>query len=362
MVEKTNPRPFGTETYVMGIKNEEGKMKVATRENSAIFLEDNYEQKYGGFDPESEESYIIMSNYTSAYVIQSANLAVKIQDEYIKKAGRIDKGVHRQSLWVLWRTAMPSILTELGFLTNPIEEQFLASENGKDYMAKSIFRGIRKYKDDIEGIKKEYNDEIENQIPLVNENVKAGNIPGLKSTDEDDNEDDKEIKKPEMNSEEKKTEEKTIKEKIAENNTKEIPVSNPDSLKEKNKKEDTIVSKKEIADKLKKEVKDNNLKEKTDQGNEEVKVNKGEIVFKVQFASSEVELNLKSEKFNSIVEGSYYKINNVLKYTSGNFAQIKDAAFHQNNLREKGFKDCFVIALKNGQRLDINTARKETGQ
>jgi N-acetylmuramoyl-L-alanine amidase len=176
-VEKPNPIPFGTETYVMGLKNEEGKMKVATRENSAIFLEDDYEKKYDGFDPESEESYIIMSNYTSAYVIQSASLAMKIQDEYAKKAGRIDKGVHRQSIWVLWRTAMPSILTEIGYLTNPLEESFLGSEKGQDYIAKAIFRGLRKYKDDLEGNKKEYSDSIENQEPLENENIKAGNVP-----------------------------------------------------------------------------------------------------------------------------------------------------------------------------------------
>jgi len=154
VVEKPNPLPFGTETYVMGLKNEEGKMKVATRENSAIFYEEDYEKKYGGFDPESEESYIIMSNYTSAYVIQSASLAMKIQDEYIKKAGRVDKGVHRQSIWVLWRTSMPSILTELGYLTNPLEESFLGSEKGQDYLAKSIFKGIRRYKDESEGKKK----------------------------------------------------------------------------------------------------------------------------------------------------------------------------------------------------------------
>jgi N-acetylmuramoyl-L-alanine amidase len=178
----------------MGLKNEEGKMKVATRENSAILLEDDYEKKYAGFDPESEESYIIMSNYTSAYVIQSASLAMKIQDEYTKKAGRIDKGVHRQSIWVLWRTAMPSILTEIGYLTNPLEETFLGSEIGQDYLSKSIFRGLRKYKDDVEGTKKEYNDEIENQKPIENENIKAGNIPGQKKAEDDEDEDEDEKK------------------------------------------------------------------------------------------------------------------------------------------------------------------------
>jgi N-acetylmuramoyl-L-alanine amidase len=100
VVETANPEPYGSETYVMGMKNEEGKMKVAQRENAVIMLEDNYEQKYKGFDPNSEESYINMINYTTEYVIQSAGLALKIQEQYSKKAGRVDKGVHRQSIWV----------------------------------------------------------------------------------------------------------------------------------------------------------------------------------------------------------------------------------------------------------------------
>jgi N-acetylmuramoyl-L-alanine amidase len=110
-----------------------------------------------------------MSNYTSAYVIQSAGFAMKIQEEYSKKANRVDKGVHRQSLWVLWRTAMPSVLTEIGYLTNPQEEKFLGSEKGQDYLATCLFRAFRKYKDDVEGIQAAYNDEIENQKPLEKE-------------------------------------------------------------------------------------------------------------------------------------------------------------------------------------------------
>ena len=169
VVETANPEPFGSETYVMGLKNEEGKMKVAQRENSAMLLEDNYETKYQGFDPNSEESYIIMSNYTSSYVIQSASLALKIQDQYLNKAGRVDKGVHRQSIWVLWRTSMPSILTEIGYLTNPQEEKFLGSEKGQTYIAACLFRAFRKYKDEQEGVRKTYDDAIENQIPLAKE-------------------------------------------------------------------------------------------------------------------------------------------------------------------------------------------------
>jgi N-acetylmuramoyl-L-alanine amidase len=399
VVEKPNPVPFGTETYVMGLKNEAGKMKVATRENSAIFYEDDYEKKYGGFDPESIESYIIMSNYTSAYVIQSANLAVKIQEEYTKKAGRIDKGVHRQSIWVLWRTSMPSILTEIGYLTNPLEETFLGSEKGQDYLAKALFRGLRKYKDETEGVKKEYNDEFENQTPLDNENILAGNIPGQKKSEDEDDEDDnlekkietkittnkpEEIKKPET-----KPTEKLIadnKEKINDGKYTEINVKKNDSLQTLPLKEDTVLSAKDIADKFKK---DNNkpvVEKKEEKKSEEnknatekkpevrvlVPVNKekpievakseNEIVFKVQFASSDVAMNLKQEKFSVIKDGDFYTERNILKYTSGNFNLLSDAISHKNFLRENGFKDCFVIALKKGERMDINEAKKITKQ
>ncbi len=153
----------GAETYVMGIKNEQGKLDVAKRENSAILLEDNYVQKYDGFDPNSDESYIIMSMFSDNYIEQSLNFASKVQKQFASKASRIDKGVKRASLWVLWRTYMPSVLTELGFLTNPKEEQFLGSSKGQDYMATSLFRAFREYKDEIEGTVKKYDDSFEKQ-------------------------------------------------------------------------------------------------------------------------------------------------------------------------------------------------------
>lgn len=156
-----NPDAHGSETYVMGIKNEKGKLDVAKRENSAMLLEDDYEKKYDGFDPNSDEAYIIMSLFTDTYLEQSLNLSSKIQNNYKTLAARKDKGVKRASLWVLWRTAMPSLLTEIGFLTNPDEENFLGSEKGQNYIATSIFKAFREYKDEIEGNKTVYTDEIE---------------------------------------------------------------------------------------------------------------------------------------------------------------------------------------------------------
>lgn len=426
VVETANPEPFGSETYVMGLKNEEGKMKVAQRENSAILLEDNYETKYQGFDPNSEESYIIMSNYTSGYVIQSAGLAMKIQEQYFKKAGRVDKGVHRQSIWVLWRTSMPSVLTEVGYLTNPQEEKFLGSEKGQTYLAACLFRAFRKYKDEQEGIKRTYDDDIENQKPLENENYKASGQEETKIIDAPEEGSDVEIKKDTL---------KAVKpKKVEEPDAAKIKARN-DSIEEARKKEARILAeqkakeeerlKKAKADSLSRvqsaEVKaeeqekkyrqlvtlaDVNFKNKNyeealsmyrkasdteakDKSHARQKIKEVEallakkeeavmtpsvastntvsnvehttsgIVFKVQFASTDKEVDVKT-KYANVQEVSFYKAGVVYKYTSGNYSSINEAAKQQTKLRELGYKDCFVVAFKNGVRMDINEAKKLT--
>lgn len=358
VVETTNPVPFGSETYVMGLKNEEGKMKVAQRENSAILLEDNYEQRYAGFDPESEESYIIMSNYTSAYVIQSANLALKIQSEYAKKAGRVDKGVHRQSIWVLWRTAMPSILTEIGYLTNPLEEQFLGSEKGQKYIATSIFNGFRKFKSELEGEKKEFNDELANLEPLENENLLAGNTGKPVKQDQEDYavEDENGNGKNGTVKVDSAKQEKPV--------VNEIDPANPPKKEPEIIKNDKPIETEGKGDIIAMEpmpkpvIANNPVKTETsttENTNEKTETDK--IEFKVQFASSDVVLNLKDPKFAAIENGSYYKVGSFLKYTSGNFNNASDAFKHQTKLRDAGFKDCFTVAFKNGQRIDLKEAK-----
>ena len=380
-VETTNPAPFGSETYVMGLKNEEGKMKVAARENAAMLLEDNYESTYSGFDPESEESYIIMSNYTSAYVVQSANLALKIQQEYGKKAGRIDKGVHRQSIWVLWRTSMPSILTELGYLTNPLEETFLGSEVGQEYLAKCLFSAVRKYRDEMDGVKKEYNDGFENMTPLENENLKAGNSPVTKKDEDEDTPEastapaeatpdnviNKQDKEPETVAPPSTEQPNTDSSSIVSNKNNDSPA-------------DTAVSASSIANAFKKEKnqttaksttlapkptpKKTNPPEEPKQKLSVVPANTSAegVVFKVQFASSETPIDLTQEKFAGVKDAAFYKVGAMLKYTSGKFTTAKEAVEHQNELRSKGLKDCFVVAFKNGERISIQEAKAALGQ
>lgn len=302
----------GAETYVMGIKNEQGKLDVAKRENSAILLEDNYVKKYDGFDPNSNESYIIMSMFTDTYLDQSLNFASKVQKQYRGKAARTDKGVKRASLWVLWRTYMPSVLTEIGFLTNPSEEQFLGSSKGQDYIASGIFRAFREYKDEIEGVTKKYDDDLEKQ-----ETYKLSKEDSLEIT---------EMKKAAL---------------------KPVVKDSIDSLKinKTEIKKDTAV--------IKKDVKDHKETKPDDHKPDIIIAAKTPVIYKVQIASSDKKIPLTSDKFKGVEQPGEYEDKGVYKYTSGEFTKQEDAVKLQTQLRKLGFKDAFVIGTLDGKRIPL---------
>jgi len=146
----TDKRFTGAETYVLGQTMDEANLQVAMKENSVITLEQGYETKYEGFDPNSVESYIIFSLMQNTYLRQSTELATMIQSQFRDRVGRKDRGVRQAGFQVLWRTTMPSVLVELGFITNAEEEKFLVSEQGQDYLASAIFRAFRDYKQAID--------------------------------------------------------------------------------------------------------------------------------------------------------------------------------------------------------------------
>lgn len=146
----TNPKPSGASVFVMGMSKLKANMDVAMRENSAIYLEDNYKQKYDGFDPKSAESYIVFSLMQNTYLNQSLQIAEEVESEFSNRANRKSRGVKQAPFYVISRTNMPSILVECGFLTNPNEEEFLHSDLGQDYIASAIFRAFRSYKQNIE--------------------------------------------------------------------------------------------------------------------------------------------------------------------------------------------------------------------
>ena len=147
----TNPNPSGASVFVMGMSKLKANMDVAMRENSVMYLEDNFKEKYDGFDPKSPESYIVFSLMQNTFLDQSISIAEKIEDEFANRAKRKSRGVKQAPFYVISRANMPSILIEAGFLTNPKEEDFLNTELGKDHIASAIFRGFRRYKESVDG-------------------------------------------------------------------------------------------------------------------------------------------------------------------------------------------------------------------
>ena len=147
----TNPNPSGASVFVMGMSKLKANMDVAMRENSVMYLEDNFKEKYDGFDPKSPESYIVFSLMQNTFLDQSISIAEKIEDEFANRAKRKSRGVKQAPFYVISRVNMPSILIESGFLTNPKEEDFLNTELGKDQIAAAIFRGFRSYKESVDG-------------------------------------------------------------------------------------------------------------------------------------------------------------------------------------------------------------------
>lgn len=148
-------RAHGTETYAMGLHKTQGNLEVAQKENAVIYMEDDYKSTYEGFDPHSVESYIVFELVQNIHLDQSLDFASFVQEQFRERTQRHDRGVKQAGFLVLWRTTMPSVLIETGFLSNENEEQFLLSENGKDYIASAIYRAFKDYKHNVE-LKSQY--------------------------------------------------------------------------------------------------------------------------------------------------------------------------------------------------------------
>jgi N-acetylmuramoyl-L-alanine amidase len=145
-------KALGTETFVMGLHKDNSNFEVAKRENSVILMDENYEERYEGFDPNSPESYILFSLTQSAYQESSLLFAKKIEEQFKTRVGRNSRGVKQAGFVVLWRTTMPSVLVETGFLSNSSEEQFLSTDEGQNLIASGIYRAFKEYKSEVESI------------------------------------------------------------------------------------------------------------------------------------------------------------------------------------------------------------------
>jgi N-acetylmuramoyl-L-alanine amidase len=241
--------PYGAETYVMGLHKSEENLDVAKTENAAIYYEDDYAVQYGGFNPHSDEDYIVLSMFQTASIEQSIDLSHKVQLHFHEQVGRKNRGVKQAGFWVLYKTTMPGILIELGFLSNPEEEKFLVSEEGQEHLAKAIFDAFSQFKN-------EYEENIRDIKPIA-------------------------VKEP-------------------------VTVST--------------------------------------------------VEYRIQFASYKKEKDLDFRKFRGLGDIRVYEHDGQFKYTTGNYSSLDDARKQKDELRVNGYKDSFVVAFRDGERISMEEA------
>lgn len=148
-VDTSNPNRksvSGANVYALGLNKDDNNLQVARRENSVIEMENDFEQKYSGFDPSKDESYIIFEMAQKKNLGQSLKFANFAQKHLVSEAGRKDRGVKQAGFWVLWATSMPAVLVELDFICNPTSADFISSEKGQDQLAEALFNAIDEYR------------------------------------------------------------------------------------------------------------------------------------------------------------------------------------------------------------------------
>jgi len=178
-----SPYAYGVETFVMGLHKSEANLAVAKAENAAILLEDDYVEKYDGFDPSSPEGNIFFSMMQNAFLDKSLDFAGSVQHQLVDVLRMPNRGVKQAGFLVLYKTAMPGVLIETGFLSNPKEEKILLSDKGQDQIAKAIYNALLDYKNRIEkkSTSRENTDSVVESVgekgnPETTANQKSGNV------------------------------------------------------------------------------------------------------------------------------------------------------------------------------------------
>lgn len=273
-VASRNSSVRGTETYTLGLHRTQDNLEVAKKENSVILIEDDYQQRYAGFNPNSSESYIIFEFMQDKNMSQSVGFAQLIQQQFRNNAKRVDKGVHQAGFLVLRETSMPSVLIELGYITNAAEESYLMSESGSAALAQSIYLAFISYKQ-------------QHGNPSA---IHASTAPASSS--------------PRDTGRTENTE------------------TNPGNGK----------ATKDTPDKP---------------------------VFKIQILTSGKKLPSGSKLFKGLSPVDYYQENGIYKYTYGNNTDYNQVLRLKRSKVDPKFKDAFIIAFKNGKKMNVNEAIKE---
>ena len=296
----------GAETYTLGMARAKSNLEVAKRENGVITYEAGYKETYQGFDPKKVESYIIFELMQDQYMQQSVELARLIQGQYKHHAGRKDKGVHQAGFLVLRNASMPSVLTELGFISTPHEEQYLTSEAGVRQMSQSLYNAFVKYRQ-------------QHGAPAS----AARTIPREKTAPEP-------AAKPEP-----------------------APAEADKKQRDKNTEDKQPANRKAEPEKQKPAAE----KQKPAAEKQKPAAEKEKPTFHVQILTADRQLSETDARFKGLKPIRFYRDKGLYKYIYGATNDYNEARRLQRTAAEF-FPDCFIIALMRGERIDLQKARE----
>lgn len=298
---KKGSKVVGTETYTLGLARTDENLEVAMRENSAILLEDNYLQKYEGFDPNSSESYIIFEFMQSKHVEQSVSLASEVQKSFTT-ANRTNRGVRQAGFLVLRKTSMPSILVELGYISNQAEEYFMKSTEGQTRLAGALYNAFVKYKWEYD----------RKRGALSGESLAAAAPVYV---------------------------DKGVVSSVMEDSSTPPPGSEEDIMRRR-----SSQTKKQIQSQVVEVTEESSVSDNIKP------VKKGQIIYKVQILTSDKKLSSGSKLFKRYKNIDYFVEKGLYKYTYGETTSF-DAIRKQRRQIAKDFKDAFIVAFKDGKRV-----------
>lgn len=307
--------PSGTETFVMGLSTSKANMEVARLENADILLEDDYKNnsEYQGFDPNAPESYIMFTLYQNAYLEKSLNFAEYIQGEYKSRIKTIDRGVKQGELFVLYKTSMPAVLTEIGFISNAKEEEYMMSEEGQNEYVYCIASAFAKYK-------------------ASEENSELVEIPAPKRQ-----------KKPITTTETTK-QSKT-------GTTTQATATQQQNLEVKVTIIDTTANGQQNSQETKPK-QDNTEPTTTPVSVEDV------VKYRVQFLVAKTKLPENDPTLKGVTNYDTYSQDGTVRYTKGDEKDIERAKQIQAELKEMGFKDAFIVPFYKGNRISGYEAKQ----
>jgi N-acetylmuramoyl-L-alanine amidase len=300
----------GAGTFVLGLHANKQNFEIAKKENSVIYLEDNYESRYAAYDINSPESIIGLTIMQEEFLDQSINLAKLMQENFSNKLKRTDRKVKQAGFIVLHQTFMPSVLVETGFLTNKEEGAYLNSAKGHNEMGKAIADAILAYKGEM----------ISAADPIAVNNAPVAN----------------EIKRDGS----KKSEQLVLEQKPVKN----IPK--------------TVLVVKNESDNTTKEIVEEPVKEEVPKTVEKKPKNAANIIFKVQILASSKDIPLHSENFKGLNTLSKEPYNNLYRYMYGNTDSHFQATLLKSNADAKGYDTSYIVAYKDGVRISETEALK----